>query len=113
MIKTTGAEFSRFYSDASMWPDGAWHEEELITVNGTDIDEYKGIDLDKIAPSDKVSIQGGRVFMTEDATDHVSLESHFRAWRKRQNTATLSVTVDKAKESQLRELLKVFGAKFS
>ena len=51
--------------------------------------------------------------MTEDATDHVSLESHFRAWRKRQNTVTLSVTVDKAKESQLRELLKEFGAKVS
>jgi hypothetical protein len=41
------------------------------------------------------------------------MESHFRAWRKRQNTATLSVTVDKAKESQLRELLKDFGAKVS
>ena len=97
MIKTTGAEFSRFYSDPSMWPEGAWHEEEV----------------EKIADAAKVTIEGGIVFKNDQAPDGPTMESHFRAWRKRQNTATLSVSVDKAKEAQLRELLKEFGAKVS
>lgn len=97
MIKTTGSEFKAFYSDKTAWPEGAWHEEEV----------------EKIADAAKVTIEGGIVFKNDQATDGPTMESLFRAWRKRQNTATLSVTVDKAKEAQLRELLKEFGAKFS
>ena len=112
MIKTTGAEFKAFYSDKTAWPEGAWHEEETITVDGEVDDDYD-FDIEQIADAAKVTIEGGIVFKDDQATDGPSFEAHFRAWRKRQNTATLSVTVDKAKESQLRELLKEFGAKFS
>ena len=111
MIKTTGEEFSLFYSDKVAWPKGAWHDNEVITVNGLDMPD--DFDWDNIPPNDKITIEGGIVLMNADATDGPSFEAHFSAWRKRQNTATLSVTVDKAKESQLRELLKEFGAKFS
>lgn len=110
MIKTTGAEFKAFYSDKIAWPEGAWHEEETITVDGKVDDDY---DIEKIADAAKVTIEGGIVFKNDQATNGPTMEFHFRAWRKRQNTATLSVTVDKAKEAQLRELLKEFGAKFS
>lgn len=44
--KTTGAEIKRFYADPEFWPeDGGdtWHEEELITIDGTPIDTEKGI----------------------------------------------------------------------
>jgi len=30
MIKTTGAEFKRFYSDATTWPDDVWHDDECV-----------------------------------------------------------------------------------
>ena len=112
MIKTTGAEFKAFYADKIAWPEDAWHEGETITVDGEVDDDYD-FEIEQIADAAKVTIEGGIVFKNDQATDGPTMESHFRAWRKRQNTATLSVTVDKAKESQLRELLKEFGAKFS
>ena len=112
MIKTTGAEFKAFYADKIAWPEDAWHEGETITVDGEVDDDYD-FDIEQIADAAKVTIEGGIVFKDDKATDGPTMESYFRAWRKRQNTATLSVTVDKAKESQLRELLKEFGAKFS
>jgi hypothetical protein len=112
MIKTTGAEFKAFYADKIAWPEDAWHEGETITVDGEVDDDYD-FDIEQIADAAKVTIEGGIVFKDDKATDGPSFEAHFRAWRKRQNTATLSVTVAKAKEAQLRELLKEFGAKFS
>ena len=112
MIKTTGAEFKAFYADKTAWPEDAWHEGETITVDGAVDDDYD-FDIEQIADAAKVTLEGGIVFKDDQATDGPSFESHFRAWRKRQNTVTLAVTVDKAKESQLRELLKEFGAKIS
>ncbi len=112
MIKTTGAEFKAFYSDKTAWPDGSWHEDDGITVDGVNAYD-EDMDLTKVHDSSKITIEGGIVFKNDQATDGPTMESHFRAWRKRQNTATLSVSVDKAKEAQLRELLKEFGAKIS
>ena len=112
MIKTTGAEFKAFYADKIAWPEDSWHEGETITVDG-EVDDDCEFDIGTVPDGAKITIEGGIVFKDDKATDGPTMESHFRAWRKRQNTATLSVTVDKAKEAQLRELLKDFGAKFS
>lgn len=42
MVKMMGCEWKRFYADAEFWPDGAWHENEEITVDG----EEPGDDFD-------------------------------------------------------------------
>jgi len=37
-VKTTGAEFKRFYADSEFWPEGASHEEEEILADGEEAD---------------------------------------------------------------------------
>ena len=91
-VKTTGAEFKRFYFDDAYWPDGTWHEDDEILADG----EEPGI-LDEITGNAVVSITGGIVFGIEGKK--ASLESWFRAWRKKQTTTSFVVEceiVDKA-----------------
>ena len=91
-VKTTGAEFKRFYNDSEFWPEGVWHEEEEILADGEETDI-----LDEISGNAVVSITGGIVFGIEGKEP--SLESWFRAWRKKQTTASFVVeceVVDKA-----------------
>lgn len=42
-VKTTGAEFKRFYNDTAFWPEGAWHEDEEIEVNDSPLLEDTAI----------------------------------------------------------------------
>ena len=91
-VKTTGAEFKRFYNDSAFWPKGASHEEEEILADGEEADI-----LNEIPDSAVVSITGGIVFGIEGKEP--SLESWFRAWRKKQTTTSFVVEceiVDKA-----------------
>jgi len=83
-VKTTGAEFKRFYADSEFWPEGAWHEEEEILADGEETDI-----LDDIPGNAVVSITGGIVFGIEGKEP--SLESWFRAWRKKQTTTSFVV----------------------
>ena len=91
-VKTTGADFKRFYADSEFWPEGAWHEDDEILADGEEADI-----LDEIPGSAVVSITGGVVLGIEDKEP--SLESWFRAWRKKQTTNSFVVEceiVDKA-----------------
>ena len=37
-IKMSGAEFNAFYSDPAMWPEGVYHDDQIITINGVIVD---------------------------------------------------------------------------
>ncbi len=112
MIKTNGKEFKAYYSDKQAWPDGAWHEDDGITVDGVPAYE-NDMDLTKVQDNAKITIEGGIVLKDDQSTDGPSMESHFRAWRKNQNTTFLSVEVPKDKADALRELIKQAGGKVS
>ena len=91
-VKTTGAEFKRFYADSEFWPEGASHEGEEILADGEEADTLDGISGNAV-----VSITGGIVLGIKGKEP--SLESWFRAWRKKQTTASFVVeceVVDKA-----------------
>ena len=91
-VKTTGAEFKRFCNDPEFWPEGAWHEGDEILADGEEADI-----LDEIPGNAVVSITGGIVFGIEG--EEPSLESLFKAWRKKQTTTSFVVEckiVDKA-----------------
>ena len=112
MIKTTGKEFKAYYTDKKAWPDGAWHECDIVTVNGVVDDDFY-FDVGKLPDNAKITIEGGIVLKDDQATDGPTMESHFRAWRKKQNTTFLSVEVQKDKADALRELIKQAGGKVS
>lgn len=83
-IKTTGAEFWRFYEDEKAWPEGAWHEDTVVKVDSEVVDDYTSELLPDTA---QVVIDGGVIYMDEYGDKSAAFESHFRKWRKAQSMA--------------------------
>lgn len=107
-IKTNGAEWKRFYNDKVFWPEGHWHDDELMTLNGEESPE--DWDLSEVPDSAALTIEAGCVF--DAAGDSVaSLESHFKKWRKAQTTASVVVEIHKDKLDELKALVKTIGGK--
>lgn len=106
--KTTGAEWKRFYNDKTAWPEGFWHDDEIMTLNGEEPPE--DWDLGEVADTAALSILAGVVFNAE-GDSVASLESHFKKWRKQQNTASVAVEIPKDKLDELKALVKTIGGK--
>jgi hypothetical protein len=108
--KTTGAEWNAFYADDAYWPDGAWHDDEELTINGT----VQGLDADlnNLPAAADVVINGGVVYMDAEASeDAISLETHFKRWRKATNTVLLVCAVPRELETTVRAAIAAAGGK--
>lgn len=107
-VKTSGAEFKRFYNDATFWPEGAWHDDDVILVDGV---EQEDIDVEKIPETAKVTIEAGVVFMSDSDDRGVGLDTHFRRWHKAQTTRQIVVEVDVAHLDALIAAIKAAGGR--
>ena len=103
-VKTTGAEFKRFYNDPAFWPKGAWHEDDEILADGEEPDI-----LDEIPGNAVVSITGGIVFGIEGKEP--SLESWFKKWKKTQTTVLFVVECDITAKVDLISVIRAAGGK--
>lgn len=106
----SGAEWKAFYNDKIFWTDVS-HDEEVITVNGepSESPTYLGVE-----DTDVVRVEGGTVYHYNSAfisAPICSLETYIKRWRKAQKQTTLTITVDKASEKALREVVKTLGGK--
>jgi len=110
-VKTTGAEFKRFYNDATFWPQDAWHEDEEFEVDGEPISE--DLAIEDVPDNATVKITGGCVLGLPDRQDGegLSLESFFKKWRKVQNTVVLVVECDKSILDSLKEAVRAAGGR--
>lgn len=118
MIKTTGKEYKAFYSDPSVWGQGDYYYEDAVfTRNGNPVDEDDE-DPARWEDTDRITLMGGCLHYQGHGgkrdplkNDNKSMESVFRAWRKRQKTASLQVTLPPEKEALCVELLVRAGCK--
>lgn len=108
--KTTGAEWKRYYSDLSAWPDGAYHDDQLIVVDGVDSCEFD-IDLSTVADSAQITIECGMYFSSEKDAEGRSLEAHFRRWRKSQSITLLTVEAPNDRLDAIKAAIKSTGGK--
>jgi methylase of polypeptide subunit release factors len=114
--RTTGAEWSAFYSDQSVWPNGVWHEDEILTVDGIevrnpDFDNFAFNEAD-LSPTAKVTVSGGVVFLKSDANDGPTLEAYFKRWRKKQSTVFMTVEASKADAGKVQAAITAAGGKW-
>lgn len=107
-VKTTGAEFKRFYFDDAYWPDGTWHEGEEIEVGGLPISE--DLAIEDVPDTASMRITGGVVMGLTDGSDP-SVESYFKKWRKAQITVSFVVECDKDKEGAVRSAVRAAGGR--
>lgn len=81
-IKTTGAEWKRFYNDKQAWPEGAYHDDTVVAVDHL-IDPNQ--DLSEVADNVILDVQGGDFYL-KDGT-HTDLVDYFSEWLKKQTTS--------------------------
>ena len=111
-IKTTGKEMSDFYKDKSWWPEGVWHEDEEVEIDGFIVEEGSE-DLGNICDTAQVKITGGCVTQDTKGTykDLGSFEGYFKKWRAQQKNTTFSVTCPKDKLKSVEAAIKMAGGK--
>ena len=108
-VKTTGAEFKRFYADESFWPEDTWHDGALITIDGEDQED--GIDVDTLADHSIVKIEGGEVMGPKWEESGPSLETYFRRWRKQQTVMVFTVECDNSQLDAVKAAIKAAGGR--
>lgn len=84
-VKTTGAVWNRFYSDPKAWPDGAYHDDTVLSINGK---EEPDAELEKLAPDATVEIRCGFVILPNGSD--TSMSAHFMKWQTEQAGAGVS-----------------------
>ena len=116
-VKMSGKEWNEFYNDPAWWPDGLYHEEEVLEVDGRIVSWEEAHDdevsLEALPDNATVKLTGGYVMQDNTRTmiaERVStLESYFKKWRKQQNTAWLVVKCDKDKVEQVKKAVREAG----
>lgn len=108
-VKCSGAEWNAFYNDAEFWPPNAWFDDAELTINGV-LDDGMG-SIDHVHASDVIKITGGVFFLNDRSTDGVSLETHFKRWKKCQSTTIFVVEIPKEQDGAFRAFIKQFNGK--
>ena len=109
MVKTTGAEWNKFYSDPEYWGSGQWHDDCVIRINGIETeDDY----ADTLPDTAKVEIDDGYVYLS-DGFDNPgpALETYFRRWKKNQTAIFLSVECPREKYEAVVAAIKAAGGR--
>ena len=109
MVKTTGAEWNKFYNDPEYWGDGHWHDDVVIRIDGVEVeDDY----ADMLPDTAKVEIDGGYVYLSEGIDEPgPAMETYFRRWKKSQTTIFLSVECPREKYEAVTTAIKAAGGK--
>ncbi len=108
MIKTTGAEFKKFYNDKVYWKNSTWHTDGEFAVEGEYVDE--DYDLNSFKDTDRITIYGGIVYFAEeeDESKSIEFEKYFRKWKKEQTEELVLVQIQKEDVDKLKTVLKQF-----
>lgn len=102
-FKTTGKTWKDFYNDTKYWPEDAYHEEQVCTVNGVEVSEE--FSLESVADTDQLHFaeQGGVVYLP-DGTNH-TLQGYFRKWSREQDKVSFVVTCDREHAKELKTFI--------
>ncbi len=110
-VTMSGAEFRAFYNDGAVWPEGAYHDDAIVRVDGKVFigDEAKnGGDASSLSPACVVHIDQGWIFNpqsgeTEDLCDVAS------KWLTAQKNDHFVVSLPKGQREALAALVATLG----
>jgi len=109
MIKTTGAEFKRFYDDLEVWTDETYHDDVVLSVN--DFGSTEHWDADLIKPADKIVIESGCMVYEGDKTRDIC--AVFKAWRKKQTVQVFSVEIPNNHIESFKKIVKTLKGRIA
>jgi hypothetical protein len=108
-MKCTGVELKRFHDDNQFWPEDAYFDDLELEVNGKVVADDFSI-TDDLQPNDQVRILAGWVHGIDGNLD-CPFETYFRRWRRKQETAYLSVAVPRDRLDALKAAIAAAGGK--
>lgn len=106
-VTTTGAVWNLFYADKTAWPEGSYHDDTLLAINGK---EDPDGELEKLPLDARVEIRCGYV-MFPDGSD-ADLGEHFIKWKAEQEVQSVAIgsfRVDKDKLEAVRQAIVAAG----
>ena len=109
-MKVSAAEFKRFYEDESFWPEGVFHDDTDIAIDGVSEYDDNAISVCDAADSSIVTFSCGDVY-GKDGEFIASFPSYFKRWKKKQETEFVVVSIHKDKLEALSALVKSVGGK--
>jgi len=108
-MKTTGAEFKRFYKDPEIWMGEAYHDDVDLTSDGEEVD----INVDYSDVSDNSIIEFTDGVIVYPCGKHVGFVSSFKKWQKKQTACTFIVECNIDLQEQVKLAVKKAGGKVS
>jgi hypothetical protein len=103
ILKASGAEWNRFYSDENIWTDGVYHDDVLIRVNGKEVENYENLD-----PHANVEVECGYVDLGQSVVEIIDL---FLSWRKSQASEFCTFEAPKELMSEIQAAIESAGGK--
>lgn len=103
-VVMSGSEFKAYYDDQEAWPDGSYHDDTVILIDGK---ATESVEADKLAPDAVVEIQSGMVFLP-DGRD-VDFVDHAEKWRAKQSGVYGQFYAPKDKLAAVLEAIKGAG----
>ena len=106
-VKSNGSEFKRFYTDPIIWGKDAWHDDEIVMVNGVEWNFDQEIEL--VPDHAIVQVVSGVFYAAASDTDGADLSAVFRRWLKTQASVILVIDVPKEKKESMIAAVRAAG----
>lgn len=108
-MKTTGAEFKRFYKDPEIWMGEAYHDDVDLKSDGVEV----GMDVDYLDLSDNSIIEFTDGVIVYPSGEYITFVGAFKAWAKKQTACTFIVECNIDLQEQVKLAVKKAGGKVS
>lgn len=105
-VKTTGAEFKRFYDDKAVWGEKGWCDDFCLEVDGREFGDGDYLDVSSLSDSSKVKIISGMIFDGPEDGDESDMIVTFRKWKKSQSVIGMVIEVEKDRLDEVLAILK-------
>lgn len=104
-VKTTGAIWNVFYADKAAWPEGAYHDDTLLAINGK---EDPDGELEKLPLDATVEIRCGFVMFPDGSG--ADLGEHFAKWQAKQLCSGVALGSFRVAMDRLQEVRQAIFA---
>lgn len=103
-VTLTAEQWQAFYADNNFWPEGRYHDDHIILLNGERSD-IPTAEPESMKPADQVTVEYGSV-MNRGAVYFTDLVDYTQEWLDKQTKTQLVLQVPNEKLDDLLKLLE-------
>lgn len=105
-VVMSGQEMKEYYDDTEAWPEGSYHDDTIILIDGK---QTEAVDVETLSTTAVVEIRYGLVFLP-DGND-VDFVEHAQKWKDKRAGVYGQFYVPKDKLTAVVEAIKAAGGR--